>query len=536
MTRAIKPACLALAGLLISCNADSGEVDDQPAPDAPVVCGADIVLADRQVRTTGGVVEGAPAGATVSFKGIPFAAPPVGELRYRPPQPPACREGVSPAVTFGAPCPQNLDGVLVGNEDCLTLNVWAPSVATSAVRPVMVFIHGGGHQQGSTSQLLDNGSVLLDGQRLAERSGAVVVTVEYRLGPLGFLAHPALSAEGPEKSGNYGMLDQIESLRWVRDNIAGFGGDATRVMVFGESAGGVSTCRLLASPLAKGLFSSATIESGACVARTLAQAETQGTQVAQTVGCTDAACLRTVSVAALMATVPALESETARQTYDGVIDGYALLAAPLDVIKAGDHNHVPVIIGTNTEEQGRSVPLTMTQTEYETAVAAFAQSSGAPGLTQALLAQYPTSDYPSPRAAMVALLSDTKFNCSARKALRALTAAQDEPVYQYSFAKVPDSSTGAQRTLGAVHGIELIYVFDAFSSTAGIKDKAVITAVASAWGALASGGNPNAGGGLPVTWAPYELTTESHLRFGDTITRGDHYRTEQCEFINTIAP
>lgn len=193
--------------------------------------------------------------------------------------------------------------------------------------------------------------------------------------------HREVVAPGAE---HYGMLDQIESLRWVRDNIAGFGGDATRVMVFGESAGGVSTCRLLASPLAKGLFSSATIESGACVARTLSQAETQGTQVAQTLGCTDAACLRTVSLAALMATVPALESETARQTYDGVIDGHALLAAPLDVIRAGDHNHVPMIIGTNTEEQGRAVPLTMTQTGYEAAVAAFAQSSGAPGLTQAL--------------------------------------------------------------------------------------------------------------------------------------------------------
>lgn len=529
---------LAFAGLLSSCTSDSAGGRDEPTPDAPPACGADIVLADGQVRTTAGVIQGAPTGATWSYKGIPFAAPPVGELRYRPPQPPACREGVSSAVAYGAPCPQNIDGVLTGNEDCLTLNVWAPSTAATADRPVMVFIHGGGHQQGSASQEF-NGAVLLDGARLAERSGAVVVTVQYRLGPLGFLAHPALSAEGPEKSGNYGMLDQLESLRWVRDNIAGFGGDATRVMVFGESAGGVSTCRLLASPLAKGLFSSATIESGACVARPLAQAETQGTQVAQAVGCTDAACLRTVSVAALMATVPELESETARQTYDGVIDGYALLAAPLDVIKAGDHNRVPVIIGTNTEEQGRAVPLTMTQAEYEAAVAAYAQSSGAPGLTQALLARYPTSDYASPRAAMVALLSDTKFNCSARKALRALTAAQDEPVYQYSFGKIPDSSTAVQRTLGAFHGIELIYVFDAFdafNTTAGSKDQAVIAAVAAAWSGLASAGDPNVGGGLPTMWAPYELTTELHLRFGDMITTGDHYRTEQCEFFDTIAP
>lgn len=137
---------------------------------------------------------------------------------------------------------------------------------------------------------------------------------------------------------------------------------------------------------------------------------------------------------------------------------------------------------------------------------------------------------------MVALMSDTKFNCAARKALRALTAAQDEPVYQYSFAKIPDSSTAVQRTIGAFHGIELIYVFDAFSSTAGSKDKAVIAGVASAWAGLASAGDPNAGGGLPVTWLPYELATESHLRFGETITTGDHYRTEQCEFISSIAP
>ena len=520
----------------MSCTSDGDPSDGAPLPDAPPACGADVVLATGQVRTTGGVLQGALAGTTTSYKGVPFAAPPVGELRYRPPRPPACREGVSQAVAYGPPCPQHKDGTLIGSEDCLYLNVWAPSAASAFARPVMVFIHGGGHQQGSTSQQLDNGTVLLDGQRLAEHASAVVVTVDYRLGPLGFLAHPALSAEGPEKSGNYGMLDQIESLRWVRDNIASFGGDPTRVMVFGESAGGVSTCRLLASPLAKGLFSSATIESGACVARTLAAAETQGTQVAQTVGCTDAACLRSVSVAALMATVPELEAETARQTYDGVIDGYALLAAPLDVIEAGDHNHVPVIIGTNTEEQGNAVPLMMTQTQYEAAVAAFAQSVGAPGLTSVLLDLYPSTDYASPRAAMVALLSDTKFNCSARKALRALAAAQDEPVYQYSFAKVPDAATAVQKLVGAFHGIELAYVFDAISGIAGAEDKAVIAAVASAWGAMASSGNPNAGGGLPVMWAPYELATEAHLRFGDTITTGDHYRTEQCELIATIAP
>lgn len=536
MHRAIHSLPLALAGLLISCTPESDEGGSDPAPDAAAACGADIVLAAGQVRTVAGVIQGAPAGATWSWKGVPFAAPPVGELRYRPPQPPACREGVAQAVAYAPLCPQNVDGMVVGVEDCLHLNVWAPSVAATAARPVMVFIHGGGHQQGGAAQQLDNGKVLLDGERLAARSGAIVVTLNYRLGPLGFLAHPALSAEGPEKSGNYGMLDQIEGLRWVRDNIAEFGGDPSRVMVFGESAGAVSTCRLLASPLAKGLFAAATIESGACVARPLAQAESQGTQVAQAVGCTDAACLRTVSVQALMATVPDLESESVRQTYDGVIDGYALLAPPLEVIAAGNHNHVPVIIGTNTEEQGRAVPLTMTQTQYEAAVAAYAQSLGAPSATQALLANYPTTDYASPRAAMVALQTDIKFGCSARKALRALTAAQDEPVYQYVFAKIPDASGTTARTIGAYHGIELGYVFDLFGSQAGAKDQAVVAALAAAWGGLASGGDPNLGGGLPVMWRPYELAVEAHLRFGDTITAGVRYRIQQCEFLASIAP
>jgi para-nitrobenzyl esterase len=445
---------------------------------------------------------------------------------------------VKPATSFGPACLQRTNtGETIGSEDCLTLNVWAPDTAhAGSALPVLVFIHGGGHQQGSTSQQLPDGSYTYDGQRFVERASAIVVTIEYRLGPFGFLAHPALSAERAEKSGNYGMLDQIAALDWVKNNVANFGGDLARVLVFGESAGAVSTCRLLASPLAAGLFRAAIIESGACVAKPLADAETNGVSVAVAVGCTDptsaAACLRGVPVEALIGTVSPLEGESLRQQYDGVIDGHALSAEPIVLIESGAHNRVPVIIGTNTEEQGRNAPLAMTEEQYVEAVRAFAASLGAPGLANALLARYPSASYASPRAAYVALTTDVKFTCPARKALAAFDQGQAEPVYRYLFSHVVDNAPARVKALGATHGLELGFVFDVLPNP-GPGDEVVTAAFNAYWSGLAASGDPNGQGAL--AWPAYDRTNEQHLRFESPLELGSGYRAAECDFLASLA-
>jgi para-nitrobenzyl esterase len=491
-----------------------------------------------EVATTSGLVQGKAAGRTWTWQGIPFAAPPVGPLRFSPPAPAPCWRGVRETTGFGPACLQRTSsGETIGSEDCLTLNVWAPDMASSAsALPVLVFIHGGGHQQGSASQQLADGSYTYDGRRFVERSSAVMVTIEYRLGPFGFLAHPALTAERAEKSGNYGMLDQIAALRWVKSNIASFGGDPDRVLVFGESAGAVSTCRLVASPLAAGLFSAAIIESGACVAKPLAEAEANGVGVAAAVGCGDpssaAQCLREALVDALMETVSPLEGESLRQQYDGVIDGHALSDNPLTLIERGAHNRVPVIIGTNTEEQGRNAPLAMTEEQYVEAVRAYAVSLGAPGLANALLAQYPSANYGSPRDAYVALTTDIKFTCPARKALMAFDQGQSEPVYRYVFSHVPDNVPARVKALGATHGLELGFVFEVLPNP-GPGDEVVTAAINGYWKGLAASGDPN--GEPAAAWPVYDRATEAHMRLESPLEVGSAYRAAECDFLASLA-
>jgi para-nitrobenzyl esterase len=538
-TRSNRSLAVVLAASLCSvagCG-DDGAADDGRSGGSGGACERPEPRAPGQVATSAGVLQGRAAGATWTFQGVPFAAPPVGLLRFAPPEALPCAEGMREATAFGAACAQRGDGgELVGSEDCLTLNLWAPENATSSsMLPVLVFVHGGGHQQGSASQLV-GGRALYDGQRFVERSGAILVTTQYRLGPFGFLAHAALTAERPEKSGNYGMLDQIAALRWVKENIGAFGGDPARVLVFGESAGAVSTCRLVASPLAAGLFSAAVMESGACTARPLAAAETAGLAVAEALGCTDAstapACLRDASAEALIGTVAPLDELSLRQGYDGVIEGYALPDAPQILIQSGQHNHVPVIVGSNTEELGRSAPALATEAEYEQAVRAYAASLGAPQAAAALLSQYPVSDYASPRAAYVALTSDVKFTCPARKALRSFEAGQSEPSYRYVFSHVPDNARASAKALGATHGLELVFVFDALPNP-GAGDEIVTGAINGYFSRLARTGDPNGEGA--TVWPEYDSVAEAYLHLEAPISTGSGYRAEHCDFLESLS-
>jgi len=503
------------------------------------------------VLTRSGAVGGTAVGAAWRFLGIPYAAAPVGSLRWRAPAPAPTWSAPRAADAFGPACPQyGDDGAVFGSEDCLTLNVWTPRDAPvdGRARPVLFFIHGGGHEQGS-SDVLAGDSPVYDGRVLAAEHDTVVVTINYRLGPFGFLAHPALTLEGgAAASGNYGSLDQLAALLWVRDNIAAFGGDPGKVTVFGQSAGSVSACRLVASPLAAGLLRRAVLMSGACVATPLARAEASGVAVAAELGCGDASdvptCLRGRTTVEVMATLDPMDDGTdslARMSYDGVIDGYLLPEAPRALIAARGHNAVPVIVGTTSAENGRNAPRIATTEDYEAAVRDYVRRSALPaGVADRVLQQYPASDYPAPRDAYVALTSDVKFVCQARMDARAFAAAQAAPVYRYWFDHVPDNGGAQARAFGAFHGIELLYLFgvldvglEALRYRPGPGDRAVAAAMQGYWARFAAAGDPSAG--EAVNWPPFTRDTEAYLALGAPIATGTALRAAQCDFWDSLA-
>lgn len=516
---------------------DGGTPDDaSPSVDAGADaggCGSDVVARPGTVITASGAVTGVKTDATWSWKGIPYAAPPVGPLRFRPPQPAACWSGERQANAFGAKCPQ-VDSdtkAVVGSEDCLTLNVWANDGAKNA--PVLVYIHGGGNVAGSASD------ALFDGKALAEQTGAVIVTLEYRLGALGFLATAALSKESSSNaSGNYALLDQIAALQWVKANVAGFGGSPEHVMLFGESAGAEDTLALVASPLAKGLFQAAAAESGGTPGVTLADGITKMQGVVDAVGCTgaadEAACLRGKPAEQIAAVPAAIGPLDKGLHYTPVVDGYVLPQSVSETFAAGTHNHVPIIIGTNANETSRMVPDVKTEDDYKAAVQA--QYAAIPGAADALLAEYPAASYTSPRAALVALTTDTTWTCPIRKVVRSLAKHQSEPVFRYHFSwKAP----GAQGQLvGATHGLELPFVFGTFGAIANgaFKPTAADTALSKAmqgyWSRNAAAGDPN--GGSDVAWPRYDAAADPYLELDTTIAAQAGLATAHCDTFDAI--
>ncbi len=521
--------------------ADGGEGGDASvAPDAAIgvdagSCAAGTVAEPGLVPTSSGAVRGMLAGAAWSFRGIPYAAPPVGALRWTPTVDAACASGELDATSFGARCPQyDADGALVGDEDCLSINVWTPDGYDSALgtRPVLFFVHGGGNVQGASSNEA-SGVAIYDGAALAEASGAVVVTFNYRLGPFGFMAHVRLTAESEHaSSGNYGILDQIAALRWVQRNVRAFGGDPAHVLLFGESAGAVDTCMLVASPLAAGLFSAALMESGACAAQPLARRELEGTELATTAGCEGAAdtlgCLRALPTASVMSARPATAdvASLGASLYGPNVDGWVEPESPLARIAAGRHNHVPFVIGNNGAETAQSVGRVDTPAAFDALVHATFDPYGA---ADAVLAAYPLTDYATPRQAWVQLTSDVKFVCNARQTARAAAMGQDEPVWRYYFTHALDS--GPLRVLGAWHGLELLWVFRHLAIAGYVPSAGEIAledAMTGYWTRLAATGDPNGAGA--VAWPEYDPVRDTHLVLDDPQVAGEGVRTAQCDF------
>ncbi len=421
------------------------------------------IAATVLATTDTGPVQGVEAPPLTKFLGIPYAAPPVGAFRWRPPQQVTPWTTPRDASAFGAHCAQAASpfGLPSSAEDCLFLNVYVPNEKGFARdskrrRPVMVWIHGGAFLVGESDDY-DPTPLLAQ--------GVVVVTINYRLGALGFLAHPALTAEStPHISGNYGILDQIAALQWVQRNIKSFGGNPHKVTIFGESAGGISVHALLASPLAVGLFQRAIVESGAVFTQqTLAAREPLGSALATAVGCDDqtAACLRGVSADDLVAA-----QGTSLTSSGPLIDGNIIPQPLLATFKSGQFNRVPVIEGSNHDEFRLFVALLvdlvsgpLTEAQYPDAVATILGVP--PSIATALIVNYPAANYPSPGLALAALATDAAFACNAHAASRALSNYVRTYAYEFDDVNAPELFLPpVSFPYGAAHASEIQYLFD----------------------------------------------------------------------------
>ncbi|MSP61770.1 MAG: carboxylesterase family protein [Myxococcales bacterium] len=491
--------------------------------------------------TKQGMIHGAQDGPARAFLGLPFAAPPVGDNRFRPPQPAPSFAGVRDATAYGKTCPQfnPTTGAYdeKTSEDCLTLNVWTPT-APSSPRPVMVWLHGGGFVLGSGSE------DLYVGTNLAAAGDVVVVTVNYRLGALGFLAHPALAAEDPghPSSGNYGLLDQQAALRWVQSNIAAFGGDPKNVTLFGESAGGISVCQQLVSPGAAGLFHRAIVESGPCVvlpAPTRATWEAQGEALAKALSCGgDAPALRTcLRVKSAREVAGALPRRTEIIFGEGYAwtphqDGVVLPDSPLALLKAGRGARVPLLVGANRDEGTIFFALgAKVENEADARKALGAIMPAAQ--VDAVLNQYKLASYPTPKDAALQVMADA-FACDARRLARLHSA--HSPVFEYHFTR---AFQWAIPNLGAFHSAELPFIFKNPYTFINLKDeeKPLSDAMQSYWTRFAAKGDPN--GGAPtggVAWPAYTSDGDQHLKLDLTIETGSGLRKSACDFWDTLLP
>jgi para-nitrobenzyl esterase len=411
------------------------------------------------VATAGGAVRGQAAAAGKEFLGIPYAAPPVGVLRWQPPRPAAPWHGTRAATAYGPHCPQppGSFGRASTTEDCLYLNVFSPAGSKAQNLPVMVWVHGGSLRTGESDDYNPAGLV---------RDGVVVVTINYRLGALGFLADSALASHPGGPAGNYGLMDQQAALRWVQHNIRGFGGDPGDVTLFGESAGGLSTLAQLVSPGARGLFQRAIVESGTyqLTQQPLAAAESAGQAFSDKAGCASttapastAACLRRLPVSAILA-----DEDPTGYTPD--VDGAVLTQPVKTALARGQFNRVPVIIGTNHDEYRLFVAGIqllggrVTAANYQTMIASTLGVSA--GIADAIAAQYPLSRYPSPPVALGAVGTDAIFACHALTAEQSL--ARHVPTYAYEFndENAPELFLPpAGFPYGAAHASELPYLF-----------------------------------------------------------------------------
>ena len=495
------------------------------------------LIAADQVQTDAGIVEGAASadGKIREFKGIPYAAPPVGALRWKPPQPLASWTGVRKAVEFAPRCMQGhiYDDMVFRDkgpsEDCLYLNVWTPATSAADRLPVMVWIHGGGFVAGASSEPRQ------DGENLA-RKGVVVVSMNYRLGAFGFLAHPDLTGESAHNaSGNYGLLDQVAALQWVRRNIEAFGGDRNMVTVFGESAGSMSVSALLASPLTDGLMERAIGESGAFFgARTSAHqriaAELTGSEFAKELHASSIADLRAKSADEVLEA--SMKPQPHRFGPD--VDGYFLPEPVSAEYQDGMESHVPLLAGWNADEGsyqeifGKEKP---TAKNYVKAV----KKEFISGADQ-ILKLYPASNDEEAKRSAADLAGDRFIAYGTWKWIEMHVATSQSPVYRYEFDQAPPRAAGETgESRGAYHSAEIEYVFGNLASKNlpwTPDDRKLSELMSTYWTNFAKTGDPN-GTGLPK-WPAYDAASHQAMHLSANPAPAPDAHRERYQFLDTL--
>lgn len=525
---------------------DAGTVGDAGDDDAgaPSDAGSDagyvpVIQSGTTIEVEQGTVVGVEEGGLRVFRGIPYAEPPVGNDRFRAPVKKDAWSIDLDASSFGPACPQqDLGGLVLGDvalsEDCLSLNIWAHDDGT--LRPVMVFIHGGAFIMGGSSQ------PLYDGARLAQEANVTVVSLNYRLGALGWLASEAIAIEdGAPGAGNYGLMDQLLALRFVKDNIRAFGGDDENITIFGESAGAISVCAILGVPEADSLYDKAIVESGMCALSTydaggligMPNARELAESVVDEVGCGDAAfvadCLRAKPVDDLVAAASLFSVFTGDlqsvSALSPIVDGVLLSEQPIDRVRSGAVAK-PVIVGSNHDEGVlfTSADVVLTRQNLEDHIAALI---GDGPLVDSLMEVYDAESFFFPKDAWVALMGEATFICPGVELARAMAPHAD--VYAYHFTRVPP----ALLSVGATHGLELPYVFDTFSSLGLIplpSDDAVRAEMQKTWGLFAWTGAP----GFEQGFSPYTLAQPAFIVFDDPTTTVSDIRDGRCAELKAL--
>ena len=479
-----------------------------------------------QISIDDGILQGKTEGDLTVFKGVPFAAPPVGDLRWKAPQPVEKWEGVKMATEY-APAPiQGGDPPSGKSEDCLYLNVWTPAKSFDEKIPVLVWIYGGGFSFGSTSE------PVYSGERLAEK-GVVLVSIAYRVGTLGFLAHPQLSAESPNQvSGNYGLLNMIAGLEWIQENIAAFGGDPDQVTIFGESAGGIAVSMLSASPLAKGLFHGAISQSGGSFGpprpttypgenlKILEDAEAAGEVYAENAGATSLTELRAIEA-------DSLPGGWGSGSGWPIIDGYVIPDDQYTLYEAGKYNDTPILVGYNSDE-GASFTRTQDPKEFvagvETRYGEFADD---------LLEAYPVGDTTVPKTARD-LSRDAAFGWHTWSWARLQAQTGESKAYFYYFDQHPDYPEDSPRFgYGSPHGQDVAYVFqhlDTLNPDFSSTDEAISEAMATYWTNFAKNGDPN-GESIPE-WPAFSDDNPMVMYFSQTPHTGPVPSVESLEVLD----
>jgi len=469
------------------------------------------------VKTDAGYLSGTQENGTWVYRGIPFAAPPTGDLRWRPPAPVRPWEGVKVAKVYGDSCPQpsspdpsSGDIPAAMSEDCLYLNVWTPAETAGGKLPVIVFIHGGAFGQGSGSLPLYSGAALA-------KKGVIVVTTNYRLGALGFLAHPELDNESPaDISGNYGLLDQRAALDWVQENIGGFGGDPSRVTVYGESAGATSILIHMVSPGSRGLYSQAIVSSAPIwtngttlsIVSTKADAERWGTEYAKSLGYSGPDAIRqmrNLSAMELVNATPWPSSSfqlTSTLRFKPTIDGVIIPDAPDTLFRLGRENPVPLIIGTNNDEGTLlAANASMTVPEYEK----FIRNRFGTG-ADAVLEKYPAGSTGEVQLRLERIMTDYDFAPAAKLVAGSNAASQSTYLYRFTYA-LPGQPNGV------FHGSELFFVFRPAAMKPDPESLAVSDTMMDLWTRFVKTGDPN--GGMNVSWPRYTITGDQYLDIGE---------------------